>query len=505
MFCEKCGTFLENDTKFCVNCGAKVVLPEPAPAPAPTPVAEQPAPAPAPAPVAEQPAPAPAPAPTPVAEQPAYAPQPAAQPVSQVFPKPAKPKKPRKKISKTAIIISIVAVILAIAVAVSAAIILPIINAVKIKDYVEVTIDEEKLVDGYIEAYVSIDTKQIRKDKDPDIGRDDYQEEMYEALSFCDLEVKSNDDELEGTAATGRYITGLSQDDTITVTLSWSDNEDDLEDIEDCEDELGFKFNKDEVKLEFKVSELLKKQKLEVLDTVEFDFLDALSKTVVESGYGDDINVDFSDIEETEIEGTEYTYEYDSYYGEVTIYDEEDYEVESFYVYWSDDEHTDYALSGIDYYDFSKGDEIEITLDVEDEQIGETHVFFKDTSYTHTVSGYDVVTLETAKSNAQDLKNDLFELAKEDAYSEMDSVHKLVYITPDSTSSYENIIVIFTKGTDDEGSYITPTIFYDVCYDNNSEIWCYGPYERADFDTYKEAYEAIEESFGTDYTYTEIN
>ncbi len=498
MFCEKCGTFLDNDMKFCVNCGEKVVLPAPAP------VTEQPAPAPAPAPVTEQPAPAP------VAEQPAPAPapapQPTAQPVSQVFPTPAKPKKPKKKISKTGITLGIVAVVLAIAIAVSAMIVLPIINAVKIKDYVEVTINEDKLVNGYIEAYVSVDTKQIRKDKDPDISRSDFQEEMAEALSFCEIEASVNGDKIERTAASGCDLYNLSEDDTITLNISWPDDEDDLEEIEECEDDLGFKFNKDEAKLEFKVSELLKKQKLEVLDTVEFDFFGALTKNIVESGCGEDgIEVAFSDIEDAEIEGTEYTYDYDEYYGEVIIYDEYGDTVETIDLYWSDDEHTDYDLSGIDYYDFSKDDEIEISLDVEDEQIGETQVFFKETSYTHTVSGYEVVALETAQNNAQDLKDALFEEAKEEAVATMDSVHKLVYLTPDSTSSYENIIVLFTKGADGSESYITPNIFYNVCYDNNSEIWYYNHSEWYDYDTYKDAYERVQETYETsEYTYTEI-
>ncbi|MCR5808071.1 MAG: zinc-ribbon domain-containing protein [Clostridiales bacterium] len=82
MNCPICGNVLNENDKFCINCGTPVVKPEtaPAPEPEPTPVFEEPAPMPEPDPVI---------APEPVKEpEPIIAPEPVTAPAPSKLDKP---------------------------------------------------------------------------------------------------------------------------------------------------------------------------------------------------------------------------------------------------------------------------------------------------------------------------------------------------------------------------------------------------------------------------------
>lgn len=495
MFCEKCGNQLPEDAKFCANCGA-MVEPDDSAAPATAaPVVEAPA-----APVAETPvveAPAAPVAETPVVEQPF-------QPVQQ----PAQPVAPKKNIWKILIPIIAGSVALILVLVLVFAVIVPAFNKTKVKDYIEFSIDESVLYEGYISADVSIDTETLLIDKVLDGKNFDYDDidswtslgsaygnsyYVSQILEYCNIEARIKDavvdEESEDSISYGDTydtVENLKSTDTVVVEITWDQSESAKKTIKNAQKKSGIKFDTSDATVEFSVQDELEAAYLTVQEATEVDILGYIQEQdlVYTEGFEDgDLRCK---IDEFEYEAEGYTFKHSDGYSSIYIYDSEGDSVGSVYLntYMDDESCSNYYLS--------TGDVITFTLN--DGVIEDIGLVFTKDSFDYTVKANTYLTADECKTNINLIKTALNE--------QVDETKNVVsaYFLKDKTGDayYDNIVCLITKETQEDRWTNEKETVYKVYYFRNAYMqdgeFCYSYYSNS-YSSYEDVKSAVERDY----------
>ena len=428
MFCEKCGTQLPDNARFCENCGAKQEELPVVAAPVEQPVAQ---------PVYEVPAP--------VAEP---APQPVAQP---------QPPKERKPIDKKKLILMIVAAATAFALTLAAIIVIPMLNKVKVQDYIEVNFatDYNECYDGKIKVTIDIDDDAIVSEKLSKrklqqlagttslIGLVDakFGYIISPVTTYCTLTYRVKGSENTEFVSADTEIKDLKSTDVLEVKIDWSESEDAKRQIKQYQKLLGIKFSTKDKVVTVKLSDEIKKADMTVKQAPMFDLLGYLKDNNLIDFYGigeGAINVTIKDFETTsngytfshsKDEDSNYLVHYSSAKGDGTVY--------IGYKNLANGENNNYG------YNFSKGDKVKVSLN--EEMIDNGGIFFTKTEITVTVDGDEPITESQASANY----DKIVEAAKNALWSSEDyNGYRVTLYTANTTGTeFENIVTVVIKRT----------------------------------------------------------
>lgn len=316
MRCEKCGNKLEDGDFFCINCGTRVqqetepTQPEAAQAETASQydrtVASN----------SEQAAQTPEQSSETVGEPNQQIPNQGfenGQGFGQQMPVQIQ-KKPMSPKTKKIIAISVVgAAAVAAILIVLFTVILPIFNRVDMSKYVKLTFsdadsisyssytdyDDVTLYNGQFSARADIDTETMieEKSKSSDSEDDTMGKVLSGEYNINDL-LEDIDGFINGSNSIDDYckvtmsvkgkkasdtniVNNLKKDDVLVVSIKWDISPDEEKDFAELEKELGLSFDRGDKTVEFKVSDELKKNKIECKEITEVDLLDYLEKNSI--------------------------------------------------------------------------------------------------------------------------------------------------------------------------------------------------------------------------------
>lgn len=482
MFCEKCGNKMNEGEKFCEKCGTPVSTPVVNTANAPAQEAVNNT-----APQAN----------TAVNN---------ATPQSVTAPKP--PRQPMSPKAKKAIMFSSIgAGVVVITLIVLFAFVLPMLNRVKVSDYIKVNFDEYSLYEGHASATFMIDSEEIyyinhKADTAvKDLSDYDYKDiESYlnnlnsgsavsQIISNCDVsvEVKGASEKTEETETTEEVETyvpetntsatvkNLKSDDVVVVKLTWDKDEDSIKEIQRAEKAAGISFDTTDATVEIKISDELEKDKLKLEKVQNVDILDYIVQNNLAGTKGikeGDLSFCIKDFE-YEVGDHKLVFEPSTYYGIGNVYALEKDETLDDYTssYGSVD-----LLSedSIDY--LCTGDKV--TVNVEAQHISGTNIFIKESSKTFEIKANEPLDTESAKNNIESIKV-AFNKEIEDVMDVSNPVISNIYLLEKKNDSadYENKIVVVYKCNYNDifmgktTSVYTEYYFEDVYMDGDDLIY----------------------------------
>lgn len=460
MFCEKCGNKLGEGDAFCEKCGA--------PVPQENPVTDTTA-------VNQE-----------TVQNKAFEnnaevnPQ---QPV-QTYSEQVQPKVKKPFPTKIVVICGAAAVVIA-GIIVTLCTLIPYLNRIKPEEYIKIEFNEDTLYDGYVSADVYIDDDTIEKEKvsddkksDIDYGKyadniskgdwgsvlsdaaNDYSKSrasVSSILDYCDVKAYLKNDKAESTtsgdsddfyAVSTSTVDNIGKDDTIVVELKWDNSDSAKKHISEYESTLGIQFDKSDVKKEFKVSDILKKDKLTLKEMTEVDILKYINDNKLIKTYGVS-DGDYSiNIEPFEYKvNDDYTLKYESG-STINVYDKNDDYIDCFYL------DVDGSTSYLD-----EGDTV--TLKTEQKIITGTPLIIKDSSTKITVKPNKVMTLDEAKDNLDKITDSLSEYIDK-YYSRFTSYSpaEVYYVQPKDTSDEAKAYILVIE----QGKYEGWSKDYDNYY-----------------------------------------
>lgn len=411
MFCKKCGNKMNEGEKFCEKCGTPVSTPVVNTANAP----------------AQEAVNNTAPAVNNATPQPVTAPKPPRQPMSP-------------KAKKAIMFSSIGAGVVVITLIVLFAFVLPMLNRVKVQEFIKVDFNEDMLYEGHASATFSIDGTEIydkylsdgksakekldKYNNIDDIGSllSAYGSSLSDELSNsgistilenCDVwvEVKGASEKTEETETTEEYdskydthtsstVSNLKGDEVVVVKLIWDKDEDSIKEIKRAEKVAGISFDTTDTTVEIKISDELEKDKLTLEKIQEVDILDYIAENNLAGTKGiKDGDLSFC-IKDFEYEVGEYKLAFVSAdYGIGGLYapnKDETFEHNAVYpngLYFSSDDSTS---------SLSTGDNV--TLNVESHHFPGTNIFITESSKTFEIKANEPIDTVTAKNNIDKIK-----------------------------------------------------------------------------------------------------
>lgn len=449
MFCEKCGNKMNEGEKFCEKCGTPVV--NTANAPAQEAVNNT-------APQAN----------TAVNN---------ATPQTVTAPKP--PRQPMSPKAKKAIMFSSIGTgVVVITLIVLFAFVLPMLNRVKVQEFVKVDFDEDMLYEGHASATFSIDSldiydKYLSDGKSAEEKLDEYKNAddigsllsnlgsdlsdglsgssgIYTILQNCDVsvEVKGASEKTEETETTEEVETyvpetntsatvkNLKSDDVVVVKLTWDKDEDSIKEIKRAEKAAGISFDTTDTTVEIKISDELEKDKLKLEKAEDVDILDYIAENNLAHTVGlKDIDLSFKiDTFEYEVGNYKLAFDQSTYYGIGTVHALEKEETLDDYTssYGSVDLISE---DSIDY--LSTGDKV--TVNVESQHITGTNIFINESSKTFEIKANEPLDTVTAKNNIDIIKAVANENIDEDNLA---IVNVYLLSKKNDNAARENIVVV---------------------------------------------------------------
>lgn len=452
MFCESCGTKLPDDALFCENCGAK----QNAPAPVSAPQVEE-------APVSE---------PVVVEETPVA-------PVS--IPAPA-PKKERKPIPKNKLILMIVAAAATLAIILSAIIVIPLLNKVKVEDYIDVNVSSNynEYYNGKLNISLDIDTNAIARKKLNTkkiqklsgmtglvMTNVEYGYFIEPITNYCELAYRVKGSENKEFLPASEASSDIKSTDVIEVKIHWIQSDDAKYQIKQYQKMLGIKFSTKDKVVEVKVADELKEADIKVKEAPMFDLLDYLKKNDLLNFYGIGKERIRFELKEFEIEKHGYTFSHsaDNYSYGISYSNGDTNGV----IYVSLENLTNTSGYGSN---FSEDDEVLVKLDREVLNDGE--IFFSKLETKVTVKGDKALSADEAKTN----QSKLIERAREVLYSGDDYsfVDMVLYSAKDEDSKQANVLTVVFKETNTffgntyEYYYV---VYLEDVYMTDSGVNCY--------------------------------
>ena len=414
MFCEKCGNKMNEGEKFCEKCGTPVVNTANAPAQE----------------AVNNTAPQANTAVNNATPQPVTAPKPPRQPMSP-------------KTKKAIMFSSIGAGVVVITLIVLFAFVLPMLNRVKVQEFVKVDFSDSMLYEGHASAEFSIDSldiydKYLSDGKSAEEKLDKYKNAddigsflsnlgsdlsddlsgssgIYTILQNCDVsvEVKGASEKTEETETTEEVETyvpetntsatvkNLKSDDVVVVKLTWDKDEDSIKEIKRAEKAAGISFDTTDTTVEIKISDELEKDKLKLEKAEDVDILDYIAENNLAGTKGiKDGDLSFC-IKDSEYEVGDYKLVFvpGDYYsiGYVRTIDKDETLEDSTSSYGSVD------LTSEDSIDYlSTGDKV--TINVEAQHISGTNIFIKESSKTFDIKANEPIDTVAAKNNIDKIK-----------------------------------------------------------------------------------------------------
>lgn len=409
MFCEKCGNKMNEGEKFCEKCGNPVSAPVVNTANAPAQEAVN-----------------------------NTAPR-ANTVVNNAVPQPtAVPKPPRQPMSpktkKAILFSSIGAGVVVITLIVLFAFVLPMLNRVKVSDYIKVNFDEYSLYEGHASATFMIDSEEIyyinhKADTAvKDLSDYDYKDiESYlnnlnsgsavsQIISNCDVsvEVKGASEKTEETETTEEVETyvpetntsatvkNLKSDDVVVVKLTWDKDEDSIKEIQRAEKAAGISFDTTDATVEIKISDELEKDQLKLEEVQDVDILEYIAENNLGVTQGiNDIDLSFK-IKDFEYEVGDYKLVFvpGGYYsiGYVRAIDKDETYEDSTSSYGSVELLSDNSTSYL-----STGDVVTVSTD--EQHITGTNIFIKGSSKIFDIKANEPLDTVTAKNNIDKIKD----------------------------------------------------------------------------------------------------
>ena len=456
MFCEKCGNKMNEGEKFCEKCGTPVSTPVVNTANAPAQEAVNN--------TAQQ-------ANTAVnnaTPQPVTAPKPPRQPMSP-------------KTKKAIMFSSIGAGVVVITLIVLFAFVLPMLNRVKVQDFIKVDFSDSMLYEGHASAEFSIDSldiydKYLSDGKSAEEKLDKYKNAddigsflsnlgsdlsdglsgssgIYTILKNCDVSVEvkgdsNNAEETETTEEVETYVPetntsatvkNLKSDYVVVVKLTWDKDEDSIKEIKRAEKAAGISFDTTDTTVEIKISDELEKDKLKLEKAEDVDILDYIVQNNLAGTKGiKEGALSFG------IKGFEY--EVGNY---KLAFKPNDYGVGTIHALEKDETLEDYTSnlgeltikSKDSYYDLSTGDTVDIQIFPQ--HLSGTNIFIKGASKTFDIKANTPIDTETAKSNIDSIKAAFNEKIKDNS-SVSNPVVANIYLFQKKNDSaiYENYIMV---------------------------------------------------------------
>lgn len=491
MFCEKCGNKMNEGEKFCEKCGTPVSPPVVNTVNAPAQEA------------VNNTAPQENTAVNNAVPQPVVtAPKPPRQPMSP-------------KAKKAILFSSIGAGVVVITLIVIFAFVLPMLNRVKVQEFIKVDFDEDMLYEGHASATFSIDGTEIYdkylnggksaaekldkyKNADDigsflsDLGSDlSGSSGVYTVLKNCDVsvEVKGASDNTEETketeatedeeynrheANTSASVSELKGDEVVVVKLTWDKDEDSINEIKRAEKAAGISFDTTDTTVEIKISDELEKDKLKLEKVQNVDILDYIAENNLAGTKGikeGDLSFCIKDFE----------YEVGDY---KLVFVAEDYGIGTVHALEKEETLDDYTSSygsvdllsedSIDY--LCTGDKV--TVNVEAQHISGTNIFIKESSKTFEIKANEPLDTESAKNNIESIKV-AFNKEIEDVMDVSNPVISNIYLLEKKNDSadYENKIVVVYKCNYNDifmgktTSVYTEYYFEDVYMDGDDLIY----------------------------------
>lgn len=457
MFCEKCGNKMNEGEKFCEKCGTPVSTPVVNTADAPAQEAVN-----------------------------NTAPR-ANTVVNNAVPQPtAVPKPPRQPMSpktkKAILFSSIGAGVVVITLIVLFAFVLPMLNRVKVQEFVKVDFDEDMLYEGHASATFSIDSldiydKYLSDGKSAEEKLDKYKNAddigsllsnlgsdlsddlsgssgIYTILQNCDVSVEvkgdsNNAEETETTEEVETYVPetntsatvkNLKSDDVVVVKLTWDKDEDSIKEIKRAEKAAGISFDTTDTTVEIKISDELEKDQLTLEKAEDVDILEYIAENNlgVTQGIKDgDLSFKIKDFE-YEVGDYKLVFVPGGYYsiGYVRAIDKDETYEDSTSSYGSVELLSDNSTSNL-----STGDVVTVSTD--EQHITGTNIFIKGASKTFDIKANTPIDTETAKSNIDSIKAAFNENIKDNS-SVSNPVVTNIYLLQKKSGSVgcENMIVV---------------------------------------------------------------
>ena len=455
MFCEKCGNKMNEGEKFCEKCGNPVSAPVVNTADAPAQEAVNNT--------------------TPQANT----------VVNNAVPQPtAVPKPPRQPMSpktkKAILFSSIGAGVVVITLIVLFAFVLPMLNRVKVQEFIKVDFNDDMLYEGHASAEFSIDSTYIydkylsdgksaeeKLDKYKNLGDissllsdfgSDLSDELtssgiYTILQNCDVSVEvkgasDNTEETETTEEVETYVPetntsatvkNLKSDDVVVVKLTWDKDEDSIKEIKRAEKAAGISFDTTDATVEIKISDELEKDKLKLEKAEDVDILDYIVQNNLACTKGlQEGSLSFR------IKGFEYEV------GDYKLaFKPDDYGIGTLYALEKDETLEDHTSelgalairSEGSYYYLSTGDTVDIQI--LPQHLSDTNILIKGASKTFDIKANTPIDTETAKSNIDSIKAAFNENIKDNS-SVSNPVVTNIYLLQKKSGSVgcENMIVV---------------------------------------------------------------
>ena len=456
MFCEKCGNKMNEGEKFCEKCGTPVSTPVVNTANAPAQEA------------VNNTAPQANTAENNATPQPVTAPKPPRQPMSP-------------KTKKAIMFSSIGAGVVVITLIVLFAFVLPMLNRVKVQDFIKVDFSDSMLYEGHASAEFSIDSldiydKYLSDGKSAEEKLDKYKNAddigsflsnlgsdlsddlsgssgIYTILKNCDVSVEvkgdsNNAEETETTEEVETYVPetntsatvkNLKSDDVVVVKLTWDKDEDSIKEIKRAEKAAGISFDTTDTTVEIKISDELEKDKLKLEKAEDVDILDYIAENNLAGTKG---------IKEGALSFRIKGFEYEV--GDYKLaFNPNDYGVGVIHALEKDETLEDYTsdLGELpikikdSYYYLSTGDTVDIQIFPQ--HLSGTNIFIKGASKTFDIKANEPIDTETAKSNIDSIKAAFNEKIK--SYSSVSNpVVANIYLLQKKNDSaiYENVIMV---------------------------------------------------------------
>lgn len=453
MFCEKCGNKMNEGEKFCEKCGTPVSAPVVNTADAP---AQE---------VVNNTAPQANTVVNNAVPQPVTAPKPPRQPMSP-------------KTKKAIMFSSIGAGVVVITLIVLFAFVLPMLNRVKVQEFVKVDFDEDMLYEGHASATFSIDSldiydKYLSDGKSAEEKLDKYKNAddigsllsnlgsdlsddlsgssgIYTILQNCDVSVEvkgdsNNAEETETTEEVETYVPetntsatvkNLKSDDVVVVKLTWDKDEDSIKEIKRAEKAAGISFDTTDTTVEIKISDELEKDKLKLEKVQNVDILDYIAENNLAGTKGiKDGDLSFC-IKDFEYEVGDYKLVFVSAdYGIGGLYapnKDETFEHNAVYpngLYFSSDDSTS---------SLSTGDNV--TLNVVSHHFHGTNIFITESSKTFDIKANEPIDTVAAKNNIDKIKA----VAQKNLNDEDNLAIVNVYLLnkKNNIENHENVVVV---------------------------------------------------------------
>lgn len=453
MFCEKCGNKMNEGEKFCEKCGTPVSTPVVNTANAPAQEA------------VNNTAPQANTAENNATPQPVTAPKPPRQPMSP-------------KTKKAIMFSSIGAGVVVITLIVLFAFVLPMLNRVKVQDFIKVDFSDSMLYEGHASAEFSIDSldiydKYLSDGKSAEEKLDKYKNAddigsflsnlgsdlsddlsgssgIYTILQNCDVsvEVKGASEKTEETETTEEVETyvpetntsanaaNLKSDDVVVVKLTWDKDEDSIKEIKRAEKAAGISFDTTDTTVEIKISDELEKDNLKLEKAEDVDILEYIEENNLASTKGlQEGSLSFR-IKDFEYEVGDYKLafipnDYSLGYLRAANKDEtiEYNTMEPGDVYFNSDD----SISSL-----STGDNV--TLNVASQHFPGTNIFIKESSKTFNIKANEPLDTVTAKNNIDKIKA----VAKENINEENNLAIVNVYLLSKKNynANYKNEVIV---------------------------------------------------------------